>query len=349
MFRETNKHPLLAVLLLMSGFVVATSSLEAQEHNAAQPIAKVGEQSIQEEDLLPLIGAQLLQLRNQEYELKFKALTTLINRRVLEEYARREGIPSDKYLEQKVDRNLPQPAAGEIEAYYFAQKDRLNRPLEEVRPQLEQALIQAKRQQARQEYMDRLQTEANVSILLNRPRVEIAPDPERLEGSADAPVTIIEFADYECPFCQEARQTVSTVMRKYKGQVRLGFRDFPLRQIHQRAEQAAEASRCAAEQGKFWQYHDRLYANQTRLDPDALREHARATGLDLEPFENCLTSGKFVAAIESDLQAGVRAGVSATPTFYVNGVPLIGVQTVGAFEKIIDSELAAAAGKTPPQ
>jgi protein-disulfide isomerase len=139
---------------------------------------------------------------------------------------------------------------------------------------------------------------------------------------------------------------VAKVLDKYKGKVRFGFRDFPLRQIHPQAEQAAEASRCAADQGKFWEYHDLLYSNQPRLDSDSLREHARSAGLDPERFGTCLASGKFVAPIESDLQAGVVAGVSATPTFYINGVPLVGVQSASAFEKIIDSELAEAASRT---
>jgi len=137
-------------------------------------------------------------------------------------------------------------------------------------------------------------------------------------------------------------------LNRYRGKVRLGFRDFPLRQIHARAELAAEASRCAGEQGKFWEYHDLLYSNQARLDPDALQEHSRSIGLDEERFRACLESGKFVSPIEGDLQEGAKYGVSATPTFYINGVVLVGNQPVSAFENIIDSELAKIGLETPP-
>jgi protein-disulfide isomerase len=129
--------------------------------------------------------------------------------------------------------------------------------------------------------------------------------------------------------------------------VRLGFRDFPLRQIHPQAQPAAEAGRCAAEQGKFWEYHDLLYANQAKLDPNGLKEQARTAALDVERFDACLAGGKFRPQIESDLQSGTGAGITGTPGFFINGVPLTGAQPLSEFEKIIDSQLADAESKTP--
>jgi protein-disulfide isomerase len=131
-------------------------------------------------------------------------------------------------------------------------------------------------------------------------------------------------------------------MDKYQGRVRLGFRDFPLRQIHPQAQHAAEAGRCAAEQGKFWEYHDLLYANQGKLDPNGLKEHARTALLDGERFDACMASGKFRPQIESDLQSGSGAGVAGTPGFFINGVYLSGAQPVSEFERIIEAEIADA-------
>jgi protein-disulfide isomerase len=237
------------------------------------------------------------------------------------------------------------PGASEVEAYYLAQKDRINQPLDKVRPQIEQALTQAKKQQARQDYQEQLQTRSDVAILLSRPRVDVSPDPLRVKGNPDAPVTIVEFADFQCPYCGSVQPALKTVLEKYQGKVRFGFRDFPLRQIHPQAQLAAEASRCAGEQGKFWEYHDLLYANQTRLDQASLTDQARTAGVDVERFGTCLTSGKFKAQIESDLQAGTISGVSGTPAFYINGVLLSGAQPASAFESIIDSGLAEASVK----
>jgi protein-disulfide isomerase len=310
---------------------------------ARQPIARVFGEPVYDEELLPSIGGQLYQLKTQEYELKSKALTNLVNQRLLEREAKSQGLSTDAFLEQMVDRKQSAPSGPEIEAYYLAQKDRLNnRPLNEIRPQIEQALIQAKRQQARQDYIDRLKQKASVSILLSRPRVAVTADPNRLRGNADAPVTIVEFADFQCPYCEAAEATLKQVLQKYEGRVQLGFRDFPLRQIHPQAQSAAEASRCAGNQGKFWEYHDVLFANQTDLNENAYAEHARKIGLDVAKFQACLDSGSSRPLIESDLQSGMAVGVTGTPAFYINGAMLSGAQPASDFESIIDLELANA-------
>ena len=332
---------------VLTGIVALAPALGAQANPPRQPLARIGDQAIYEEDLLPLIGGQLLQLKNQEYELEVKALENLLNQRLLEAAAKSAGLSTEAFLEQTVDRNLPPWNVGELEGYYLAQKDRINKPLAAVRPQLEQAFVQAKRQEARQEYIDQLRQTADIAILLSRPRVDISPDPSRLRGNPDAPVTIVEFADFQCPYCQEVQHILKDVMERYKGKVRLGFRDFPLRSIHPQAQPAAEASRCAGDQGKFWEYHDLLYANQGRLDPSGLTDNARAAGLDLDRFAACLASGKFKTPIENDLQAGAASGISGTPAFYINGVALIGSQPASAFEKIIDSEFANSTSKSP--
>lgn len=334
-----TKKMLSTIVFVLAG-ITSCLTLSAQSVAPRQPIARVGEQPIYEEDLHPVIAAQLLQLKNQEYELKSKALENVVNQRLLENEAKRKGLSVDALWEQTVDRNLAPPSGAEVQAYYLGQKDRLNRPFAEVKPQLEQALIQAKRQQAHQDYLDQLRRQAGVAILLDHPRMEVAADPQRLRGNAHAPVTIIEFSDFQCPYCRAAEPILKQVMDQYGEKVQLGFRDFPLRQIHQQAQQAAEASRCAADQGKFWEYHDLLYANQSRLDQAGLTDQARASGLDMPQFSTCLASGKFKPMIESDLQAGASSGVSGTPAFYINGIFLSGAQPVSEFQKIIDSELA---------
>jgi predicted DsbA family dithiol-disulfide isomerase len=313
-----------------------------QSSAAREPIARIGDQTVYDEDLLPSISGKLFQLKIQEYELKSKELENLVNRRLLESAAKSKGLSTEAFLEQMVYRDLAPPTASEVEAFYLAQKDKVNRPLIEVSSQMEQALTEARRTQARHEYMSNLHQKFAVNIMLPRPRSDVAPDLFRLRGNPDAPVTIVEFSDFQCPYCRAAEPTIKEVLDKYKDKVRFSYRDFPLKQVHPLAEQAAEASRCAGEQDKFWEYHKLLYANQAKLDQAGLTEHARMVGLNLNRFSACLASGKFKAAIESDFQAGIRAGVSGTPTFYINGVFLSGSQPLSAFEKIIDTELTAA-------
>jgi protein-disulfide isomerase len=323
-----------------------TAALEAQTTSPVQPVARINGEAIYEQDLADLIGSQLMQVRTQEYELKVSAIEFLANQRLLDAEAKSKGMSSEALLEQSVYKTLPAPAASEIEAYYLAQKDTLKRPLAEVKAQLEQALTQARRQQARAEYVDQLRKKSNVAILLQRPKADVTVDTARLRGNPDAPVTIVEFSDFQCPYCKMAQPTIKEVLAKYKDKVRLGFRDMPLRQIHPQAQLAAEAARCAADQGKFWEYHDLLFASQ-QLDPASLSQYAGKAGLDVERFEGCTKGDKYKPMIENDLQMGSKAGVNGTPAFFVNGQFISGAQPLAAFEKIIDAELAASASKDP--
>jgi protein-disulfide isomerase len=337
------------IIFCLIPVAILAPGVRGQTSVSRAPIARIGDQAIYDEDLLPSIGGQLFQLENQEYELKSKELEKLVNQRLLESAAKSKGLSTDAFLEQTVDRTLPPPTPSEVEAYYLAQKDQINRPLSEVKPQMEQGLIEARRQQARQDYLDRLRQKSSVAILLPRPKIDVAADTSRLRGNPDAPVTIIEFSDFQCPYCRAAEPTIKEVLEKNKDKVRFSYRDFPLKRIHPQAEQAAEASRCAGEQGKYWEYHDLLYANQAKLDQAGLIGHARTVGLDVDGFSACLLSGKFRAPIDSDLQAGIRAGVSGTPAFYIDGVFLSGAQPASAFEKIIHTELTAAESKRAGQ
>ncbi len=130
------------------------------------------------------------------------------------------------------------------------------------------------------------------------------------------------------------------MLGKYKGQVKLAYRDFPLRALHPQAQLAAEAGRCAEEQGKFWEYHDALLADQSKLDEAGLVKTAQTLELNEKSFETCLTGGKFKAQVEQDVQEGTKAGVNGTPGFFINGEFVNGTQTEGEFEKIIERELA---------
>ena len=179
------------------------------------------------------------------------------------------------------------------------------------------------------------------------PKIEIAADPSRLRGDPKAPVTIVEFSDFSCPFCRKAEAIIAEVLAKYPGQVKLGYRDFPLETLHPQAELAAEASRCASDQGKYWEYHDLLFDSQDKQTSDALLDDARTLNLDDQKFAACLSSGSYKAKVDQDIQMGSRAGVVATPGFFINGRFVNGAQPAAAFEKIIDQELAALNQKHP--
>jgi protein-disulfide isomerase len=165
--------------------------------------------------------------------------------------------------------------------------------------------------------------------------------PER--GPHDAVVTIVEFSDFECPFCGRFTPVLQRVLAAYPTQVRLIFRNFPLRSVHQNAEKAAEAAACAAVQGKFWEMHDVLFAEQNSLSLGALKEKAKRIGLDTQAFDDCLDSGEGTRAVDQDGEAGVELGLSSTPTSFINGRYVNAALSFEELSALIDDELQRAA------
>jgi protein-disulfide isomerase len=182
---------------------------------------------------------------------------------------------------------------------------------------------------------------AGVKVMLDPPRYTVpvtAEDPMR--GNPNAPITIVEFSDYQCPFCARVNPTLDRVRQTYGDRVKIVFKDYPLPN-HPLAPKASEAARCAGElNNKYWEMHDAMFANQRALDVPALKQTARAIGLDGATFDQCLDSGKWAAAVRAGNQLGEKMGVNSTPTLYINGRALIGAVPFEQFKSIIDEELA---------
>jgi protein-disulfide isomerase len=312
--------------------------------DTAKPIAKVNDQAIYEQDLMSVAGPKLLELRDQQYKLKNDALTTVIRKKLIDMEAKRRGLTVEELLRQEVDSKVAEPSDDEAKGYYFAAKSGTTLPFEDVKPQIKQLLKNAEIQQAREKYGDSLRDKAQISILLQAPGVEVGYDAARVKGNADAPVTIVEFADFQCPYCRKSEATLKELLKKYGGRIKLAYRDFPLSEIHEHAELTAEASHCALAQGKFWEMHDAMFADGAKLDEPGLVKSALALGLDQNSFETCLKSGKYKSAVLQDVEAASQAGVNATPAFFINGESLNGARSEAEFAEIIDRQLAAAIG-----
>jgi protein-disulfide isomerase len=172
-------------------------------------------------------------------------------------------------------------------------------------------------------------------------RVQVSYDRGRLKGSPHAPVILVEFSDFQCPFCRGVQGTLKNLLAKYEGRVSLAYRDFPLRELHAQSQLAAESSRCAGEQGRFWEYHDLLFANAGKLNNSSAIDFAESLGLNTAQFASCLSTARYKKQIEQDIQDGIRAGVEGTPGIFINGILVSGAQPEGVFEKVIEAELAA--------
>jgi protein-disulfide isomerase len=319
-------------------FITAPLGLLGQD--SGEPISTIEGQPIYEQDLMSVAGPKLLDLRKQEYQVKRDALDSLIRRRLVEAEAKKKGWTVDELLKQEVDSKIPEPSDAEAKGYFLAARNSNTLSFEELKPQLKQIVRTAEIEQAREKYANSLRASVNVAVLLQPPSADVIYDSARVKGKPDAPVTIVEFADFQCPFCQRIEATLKTLLAKYDGRVKLAYLDFPLTEIHSNAEKAAEAARCAGDQGKFWEYHDTLFADQSKLDEAGLIGHAQNLNLDEAAFRSCLSSGKFKHDIEVNREEGTKAGVSGTPAYFINGVFLSGAQPQAEFEKIIDTALA---------
>jgi protein-disulfide isomerase len=151
-------------------------------------------------------------------------------------------------------------------------------------------------------------------------------------------VTIIEFSDFQCPYCRRVQPALKQLLQEYPQAVKLVFRDFPLRNIHPQAQKESEAAQCADEQQKFWPYHDKLFASE-ELQPENLKQYAQELGLNTAQFNACLDSGKFAQEVERDLQDGLSAGINATPSFFVNGQPVSGAVGYEQFKEVVEAAL----------
>ena len=173
---------------------------------------------------------------------------------------------------------------------------------------------------------------------------EVTAD-DHVRGRADAPVTVLEYGDYECPYCRGAARDVQEMLGRYPDSVRFVFRNFPIIQLHPHAEQAAEAAEAAGTQGKFWEMYERLLQPSSRLELDSLLDNAADLGLDVDRFRSEVTGQAYTATIERDVQGGIRDGVNATPKFYVNGERIDGKLPLEGLEDAIRAAVwAASAG-----
>jgi protein-disulfide isomerase len=332
----------LSLLTLFLYFLIAPLCTGQTQPQAGPdtPVALVSGQPIYERDLMSVAGPTLIDLRKQEYKVKSDALRQLIREKLVAAEAKEKGLSSEELLQREVDSKIAEPSDDEAKGYYLGVKDESTLPFEQVKTQVKELLRHAEIQQAREKYADSLRDKMTVSILIQPPVFHVNYDPARVQGDPDAPITIVEFADFQCPFCNRVEPVLRGVLTKYKGKVKLAYLDFPLTPIHSHAEIAAEASRCALARGKYWEMHDAMFVDQSKLDDGSLVKTAARLGMEQSSFASCLESGKYKGVVQKDIEAGSEAGVNATPTFFINGELLGGEPSDANFEKIIDRQLS---------
>jgi protein-disulfide isomerase len=329
-------RPLFLLMILL--FVPMMFAQNAME---TQTVAEVDGERISLQDLKEASGEPLARVEEQAYRLKQQKLQQMIDDRLLAREAHRRHISLQSLIDVEVTAKAADVTPQEIHSVYEINKNQLRKPESEVEGQIRSLLRDRKIAERRQDFAKSLQSEARVSIFLASPppfRTNVGIDgPSR--GPANAPVTVVAFEDFQCPFCKQAQATLEVVLARYKDKVKTVHRDFPLQSLHPAAWKAHEAGRCAEEQGKFWEYRDLLYKNTPAAGVDQLIDYATQLNMNPTNFRQCLDSGKFKAVVQKDEEEGGRIGVQGTPAFFINGRLLSGAQSSSEFARIIDEEL----------
>jgi len=281
---------------------------------------------------------------NNRYETQNDGLQNMVVQRLMENEAKARGLAdANALLEAEVRSKVTDPTDAEVADFYpQVQRQLRNKPLEEVKDQVKGALRQKKERERFMAFVDELKTKAGLQITLpmpDLPRMDVSADDDPVRGSPQAKVTVIQFADFQCPYCGRAYETTQKILKDYDGKVKMVFRDFPLG-FHERAIPTAIAVNCAADQGKYWEMFDQIMPNQRSISDDDLTKYATGVGLDMDKWNTCRKDPTRLAEIQKDQSDGAALGITGTPAFFIDGIMLSGAQPYDSFKAIIDRELA---------
>jgi protein-disulfide isomerase len=274
------------------------------------------------------------------YESRRSAIDDIAGEKLIDMEAKTRGTTAAEVIDKEITSKIQTVTDADIVAWYNANPSRVQgAPLEQVKAPIRNLLTQQRSAIAYDSFVEQLKLKTPVRVMLEPPRQKIETAGSPSQGPSNAPIELVEFSDFQCPFCFRAHPVVNQVLMTYGNKIRFVYRNYPLPN-HPNARPAAEAAQCANEQGKFWPYHDRLFADQNKLGDDDLKASAAALGMDAAKFNACFDTHKYKARVDTDTQAGNDAGVNGTPAFFINGRLLSGAQPYDEFKKIIDEELA---------
>jgi len=306
-------------------------------------VAKVAGVEITAAEMNQGIEAELYEAEMKLFDVKFNKVKTLLIEKLMEQDPKKKGLSNDEYLEKYIASKVT-VTEKDVDAYVKEKSIPTEHINAQLRERIKGFLMIEKKKTAIDQWLADKTGKSGIEVFLAKPQrptfdVKFAGAPT--SGSDSAKITIVEFSDFQCPFCKKAAETVEEVKKKYGNKVRVAFKQFPL-PFHKNAQKAAEAALCAHEQKKesFWKMHDKMFGAQDQLEVDGLKKMAKEIGLDGKAFDACLDGAKFAGQVEQDMKDGQAVGVKSTPTFFINGKLLSGAQPVEEFDAIISEELA---------
>ena len=330
-------------VLLSIGFLAAASLADDAPAAASKPIARIGDVVLTEDQLREELGAEISHLEKRLYTLKKYWAEGKIHELLFDQAARDAGLSRAEWEGREIDQKTTPP--GEAQTRQLV--SRYAKPGVDSAEALKlafESILKENREKRRKEVYQELAGKTKVEVLLEKPvirRIEVAYGPhDPVHGNDRAPVTIVEFSDFQCRYCKSAVETLERVREAYPNEVKIVARQYPL-PGHDRARPAAEAALCANEQKRYWEYRLRLFSDQKKLSDADLRQHAKDLGLDETKFAQCLSEGRYAGQVRRDFAEGQKYGVRGTPAFFVNGEFISGAQPFASFEEAIRTALAA--------
>ena len=326
----------LASLLNITACSALDNFLVATADSSVEVVAVLEGVSITDKDLN--IQGELMRLEQEAYQIRRDALEREIARRLLAAEASKNGMEIMELLAVMADSRVSGPTSREVRAYYEKRRAHLRKPFDELEGKISETIKENNLQRARNAYVSELRQAADLEVKIIPPRLPVDLENAHARGPEGAPITLVEFSDFQCPFCKRVQPTLKEVFEEYDGKIRWHFKDLPLKKIHPGAVRAAEAARCAGEQGQFWNYRDALF-ELGRVTDDVHPKVARGLDLDHALWNACIDSGKYFEAVEADSSEAKNLGIRGTPAFLINGILLSGAQPKEAFVRLIEAEL----------
>jgi protein-disulfide isomerase len=334
-----------ATFLTLIATFLACSSVPAQ--SPSDVVARIGDRAVTVKELDEKWRAsdpsEQIEAVQKLYDGRRNALEEMVAEMLLADAAKARGLSQQAYVQSEVSKRAKPVTEADVTEFYQQNIGQMEgRSLQVMAPAITRFLTEQQETTARTALVNELRkTGPPVRLIMDAPRFDVQlEEADPSIGNPKAPVTIIEFSDFQCPFCLRVAPTLKKIRATYGDKVRVVWKDFPLTQIHPQAFKAGEAGHCAAEQGKFWEYHDQLFGNQQALMPDDLKKYAMAVGMDAERFGSCLDMSKHAEIVRNGVAQGTRLGVNSTPTVFVNGRRVSGAQPYEVFTAVIDEELS---------
>ncbi len=352
------KYSNLLTLVAVAGLAMVSACTDSQAKpakpnivtkDAPKPgiVAKIGEVEVTEEELIGDARADIYELKKREYDLKMDRLNKLMEEKLIGVEAKKANMPTEQFITEKVVGKL---TTSDSEFKAFVKEKKIPEEQLKEHPEYKQRITSylenQKRQDKVQAYLANLTKKAPVEVYFKKPtmeRVQIETGDAPMIGKKDAKVQIIEFSDFQCPYCSRGAETMHAIVKKYGSKVAVTFKNYPL-PFHERAQPAAEMGLCVKKVGgdsNFWKFHDIAFKNQDKLDNENLVKFAKEAGANEAKAKECYDKGEFKAQIQKDSEYGNKVGVRSTPTFFINGQMVAGALPVEQFSEMIDDELDA--------